>query len=69
MIIENWGLEPLYEEAKALVIKTQAAENSWLQRRLKIGYLRAQMILEQLEKDGVVGPFNGLEPRKVLVKT
>jgi S-DNA-T family DNA segregation ATPase FtsK/SpoIIIE len=43
------------------------ASVSMLQRRLKLGYSRAARLVDQLEEYGVVGPFEGSKPRKVLV--
>ena len=56
----------LYEQAVRLVIETQAASASFLQRRLKIGYNRAARLIEEMEERGVVGPQEGAKRRKVL---
>ncbi len=60
--------DELYEEAKRLVIETQKASASFLQRRLKVGYARAARLLDMLESEGIVGPAQGAKPREVLVK-
>ena len=60
--------DPLYEEARALVLRHQMGSTSLLQRRLKIGYSRAGRLMDQLEGAGIVGPFDGSKARKVLVK-
>lgn len=59
--------DPLFEEAKALVIETQKASASMLQRRLSVGFNRATRLMEELEAAGVIGPAEGTKPRKVLM--
>lgn len=59
--------DPLYEEAKKLVIEAGKASASYLQRRLQIGYARAARLLDILEENGVIGPIDGAKPRKILV--
>ena len=60
------GGDPLFEEAKALVIETQKASASMIQRRLSVGFNRATRLMEELEAAGVIGPAEGTKPRKVL---
>ena len=60
--------DPLYEEAKSVVVEYRKASSSLLQRRLKIGYARAARLLDILEERGVVGPGEGAKPRKVYLK-
>ncbi|VME63225.1 DNA translocase, cell division protein [Streptococcus pneumoniae] len=60
------GGDPLFEEAKSLVIETQKASASMLQRRLSVGFNRATRLMEELEIAGVIGPAEGTKPRKVL---
>ena len=60
------GGDPLFEEAKALVIETQKASASMIQRRLSVGFNRATRLIEELEAAGVIGPAEGTKPRKVL---
>ena len=60
--------DPLYEEAKRVVIEAKKASASLLQRRLKIGYARAARLLDILEKRGIVGPPRGAKPREVYIK-
>jgi len=63
------GYDPLFEEAKALVMRHERASASFLQRRLGIGYPRAARLIEQLEETGIVGPMEaGGLSRKVLVR-
>ena len=59
--------DPLYFEAKRLVVEKGKASASFLQRRLRIGYVRAARLLDMLEKRGIVGPVNGAKPRKVFI--
>ncbi|HEV0781594.1 TPA: DNA translocase FtsK [Streptococcus pneumoniae] len=60
------GGDPLFEEAKSLVIETQKASASMIQRRLSVGFNRATRLIEELEIAGVIGPAEGTKPRKVL---
>jgi len=57
-----------YDDAVALVTQTRMASISMIQRRLRIGYNRAARIIERMEKEGVVGPSDGVKPREVLVR-
>ena len=63
------GDDPLYEEAKELIILADKASASYLQRRLRVGYARAARLLDLLESKGVIGPADGAKPREVLTKT
>lgn len=60
--------DPLFEDAKALVLETQKASASMLQRRLSVGFNRATRLMDELEAAGVIGPAEGTKPRKVLMK-
>lgn len=57
--------DPLYEEAKKLVIETRQASASFLQRKLRVGYARAARLLDILENNGIIGPAKGAKPREV----
>ncbi|HPD57023.1 MAG TPA: DNA translocase FtsK 4TM domain-containing protein [Smithellaceae bacterium] len=57
-----------YGEAVALVSELGQASISLVQRYMKIGYNRAARIIEQMEREGIVGPSDGAKPRKVLVR-
>ena len=57
--------DPLYEEAKRVVIEAKKASASLLQRRLRLGYARAARLIDMLEERGVVGPGEGAKPREV----
>jgi S-DNA-T family DNA segregation ATPase FtsK/SpoIIIE len=68
---EGPGIDPQdaqYLEAKRIVIQTQIASTSLLQRRISIGYGKAARLLDQMEREGLVGPPRGSRPREVLVK-
>ncbi len=56
-----------YDEALAIVAKDRQASISYIQRRLRIGYNRAARIIETMEREGVVGPSDGVKPREVYV--
>ncbi|MBR6894926.1 MAG: DNA translocase FtsK [Lactococcus sp.] len=59
--------DPLFEDAKQLVVEYQKASASMLQRRLSTGFNRATRIMEELEAAGIIGPAEGTKPRKVLL--
>ncbi len=54
-------------KAIAVVVEHQMASTTLLQRKLKIGYAKAARIMDELEEKGVIGPFEGSKPRKVLM--
>ncbi len=56
-----------YDEALAIVAKDRQASISYVQRRLRIGYNRAARIIETMEREGAVGPSDGVKPREVYV--
>jgi S-DNA-T family DNA segregation ATPase FtsK/SpoIIIE len=58
--------DALYDQAVAIVCETRQASVSFIQRRLQIGYNRAARMVEQMEREGIVGPANGIKPREVL---
>lgn len=60
-------VDELFEEAARMVIRQGQASVSILQRRFKIGYARAGRLIDQLERSGVIGPFDGSKAREVLV--
>lgn len=59
--------DPLFEEVARLVVQTNNASTSSIQRRYRIGYNRAGSIMDQLEAAGIVGPAQGGKPRAVLM--
>lgn len=58
--------EELYREAVSVVIENGKASTSLLQRRLRIGFNRAARLIERMESEGLVGPYEGSKPRKVI---
>jgi len=58
--------DDLYDQAIAIVCDTRQASVSFIQRRLQIGYNRAARMVEQMEREGLVGPSNGIKPREVI---
>lgn len=64
---DDMGDDPLYEQAKKIVLESRQASASFLQRRLRIGYARAARIIDIMEDKGVVGPKDGAKPRDILV--
>ena len=59
-------LDPLYEEAKAVVLNDQKTSISYLQRKLQIGYNRSANIIEQLEAKGILSAPNAKGNREIL---
>jgi len=59
--------DPLFREAAQIIIETQQASTSNLQRKLKIGFARAGRIIDELEAAKVIGPPQGSKPRNVLM--
>lgn len=59
--------DPLYQKAVDIVMETRCASISWIQRRLKLGYMRANAIVAQMERSGVVGLPDGEGNRDVLL--
>ncbi|MEX2008051.1 MAG: DNA translocase FtsK 4TM domain-containing protein [Candidatus Spechtbacterales bacterium] len=59
--------DDLYEEAKEIVVRSQKASASLLQRRLRVGYARAARLLDILEEHNVIGPGEGAKAREVYV--
>ena len=65
---EDEPVDSLYDEAVAIVGETQQASISMIQRRLRIGYNRSARMVEQMERDGIVGPPDGVRGRQVLIQ-
>ncbi|MBR1554595.1 MAG: DNA translocase FtsK [Oscillospiraceae bacterium] len=61
------GDEDLIEQAIEVVVSAGQASTSNLQRRLRLGYARAARIMDELEEKGIIGPYEGAKPRKVLL--
>jgi len=60
--------DELFNEAVKIVIQTKQASVSMLQRRLRVGYTRAARMIDIMEAEGIVGPYNGSKPRDILVE-
>lgn len=63
--IDESNFDDLFHDAVAIVIETNKASASFLQRRMEIGYARAARILDQMESKGIIGPSRGAKPREV----
>ncbi|GAE88438.1 cell division protein FtsK [Acetivibrio straminisolvens JCM 21531] len=61
------GDDELLPQVIDMIIEYEQASTSLIQRKFKIGYSRAARIIDQLEANGVIGPFEGSKPRKVLI--
>ncbi len=59
--------DPMIKDAIRVVVENGMASTSLLQRKLKLGYARAARIVDEMEARGVVGPYEGSKPRKVLI--
>lgn len=59
--------DELLPQAITIVVESGQASVSMLQRRLKLGYARAARLVDQMEQRGIVGPFEGSKPRRVLI--
>ena len=63
----NSDHDELLPQAVDVILETNQASVSLLQRRLKLGYSRAARLVDQMEEIGVVGPFQGSKPREILI--
>ena len=61
------GTDDMFDAAVKLVLESKQASVSMLQRRLKLGYSRAGRLMDQMEREGIVGPFEGSKPRQLLI--
>ncbi|MDX6397159.1 MAG: segregation ATPase FtsK/SpoIIIE, family [Gaiellaceae bacterium] len=59
--------DPLLDKAIEIVIQTQTASVSLIQRRLRVGYTRAGRLIDMLERRGIISGYEGSKPRRVLV--
>ncbi|WP_079529901.1 FtsK/SpoIIIE family DNA translocase [Halobacillus hunanensis] len=59
--------DDLYPDAVQMVIEMQSASVSMIQRRFRVGYTRAARLIDAMEDNGIVGPYEGSKPRNVLV--
>ena len=76
--VEDQGVEPgggdfspdeddLLEDAARIVIESETASVSMIQRRLRVGYTRAGRLIDMLERRGIISGYEGSKPRQVLV--
>jgi S-DNA-T family DNA segregation ATPase FtsK/SpoIIIE len=59
--------DELYRQAVEMVVQTQQASISMIQRRLRVGFNRAARMIERMEREGIVSAMDGTRPREVLV--
>jgi S-DNA-T family DNA segregation ATPase FtsK/SpoIIIE len=59
--------DPLLDKAIEIVVQTQTASVSLIQRRLRVGYTRAGRLIDMLERRGIISGYEGSKPRRVLV--
>ena len=64
----NSDNDPLFDEAKKVVMESGKASASLLQRRMKVGYARAARLLDEMEEAGIVGPADGAKPRELFTE-
>jgi S-DNA-T family DNA segregation ATPase FtsK/SpoIIIE len=65
--VEEEDGDELYQQGVQMVVQTQQASISMLQRRLRVGFNRAARMIERMEREGIVSPMDGTRPREVLV--
>jgi S-DNA-T family DNA segregation ATPase FtsK/SpoIIIE len=65
--LANGEKDELYEEAVKVIMESNQASVSILQRRMRLGYTRAARIIDTMEQEGLIGAFEGSKPRKILV--
>jgi S-DNA-T family DNA segregation ATPase FtsK/SpoIIIE len=59
--------DDLLDQAIRLVVETETASVSMVQRRLRVGYTRAGRLIDMLERRGVISGYEGSKPRQVLI--
>jgi len=59
--------DELFNDAVSIIINSKQASISILQRKLRIGYTRAARLIDVMEKKRIVGPYDGRNPRKILI--
>ena len=60
--------DPAYDQALDLISRMQEVSVSKIQREMRLGYNKAAKIIERMEREGIVGPANGVKPRQVLLR-
>lgn len=59
--------DELFEEAVKMILESNQASVSILQRRMRLGYTRAARLIDSMEQEGIIGPYRGSKPREILV--
>lgn len=59
--------DELYSQAVQIILDAKTASVSFIQRRLRVGYTRAARLMDMMEANGIVGPYEGSKPREILV--
>jgi S-DNA-T family DNA segregation ATPase FtsK/SpoIIIE len=60
-------VDELFDQAAQIVLEAKQASVSLLQRRLRIGYTRAARLIDSMEAQNIIGPYEGSKPREVLM--
>ncbi|MCQ2607388.1 MAG: DNA translocase FtsK [Bacteroidales bacterium] len=58
-------LDPIFEEASQFIVASGSGSTSLIQRKFEVGYNRAGRIMDQMERHGIVGPYNGSKAREL----
>jgi len=67
IILTNGEKDEFYDQAVRVIMESNQASVSILQRRMRLGYTRAARIIDMMEQEGLIGSFEGSKPRKILV--
>lgn len=59
--------DELFDEAVKMILESNQASVSILQRRMRLGYTRAARLIDSIEQEGIIGPYRGSKPREILV--
>ena len=65
-LLGNEEKDELYDEAVRVIMESNQASVSILQRRMRLGYTRAARIIDTMEQEGLIGSFEGSKPRRIL---
>jgi len=66
--VDSGEPDEYYDEVWQVISESGKVSTSYIQRKFSLGYNRSAKIMEQLEKEGVIGPADGVQPRTVLKK-